>query len=173
MKQNKFTWNRKIILGGKTYGINDETKQIKNIYKTKEEQEKDDEIEPFEAIEATESGEGRFFKNPYQITQEELVNWAFYGTVVPVQDFFIAFNKVDNIFLMADLIELAESPVRRYMSEGLYQTTYEVIARNSVGYPDDELNELKVVINQLDKENRPEVIKKWITHTKGKMKKTK
>ena len=43
--QPKFEWNREVILGGKTYGINDSKKEIRNIYKTQEEQEKDDKIE--------------------------------------------------------------------------------------------------------------------------------
>ena len=163
----KFEWNREIILGGKTYGINDSKKEIRSIYKTKEEQIKEDRIKPFEAVEAIENGEGHFFKNPYVVTQEELVNWAFYGRIEPVQDFFIAFNTIENIPLMVDLIELKDSQVTESILYALYETTSRF---KNYHLKDDDYDELKKIVKKIEKENRSEVIQKWMIDLKEQIK---
>lgn len=161
--QPNFEWNREVILGGKTYGINDSKKEIRNIYKTQEEQEKDDKIEPLEDDEAKESGNGHFFKNAFLITQEELVNWAFYGTAPPVQDFFIAFDSVDNILLMADLLDLKDSKVNNIIRIALYSVTQNVLLKHlNVNYGNQEIKEFSKLLKYLKENNLSQELEKWV-----------
>ena len=160
--QSNFEWNREVILGGKTYGINDSKKEIRNIYKTQEEQEKDDKIEPL-FLDEEDKYNMSFFKNAFLVTQEELVNWAFYGTAPPVQDFFIAFDSVDNILLMADLLDLKDSKVNNIIRIALYSVTRTVLLKHlNVNYGNQEIKEFSKILKYLKENNPSQELEKWV-----------